>query len=137
MFKVSYSKYFQEVTQNLGSIKNSRLLADNVVQFIQNLRKFELTNQEKFPGKLVDSSINCEDQEKLDFINKNHLWHYHIGFPTYCPSKHKYQTSDWVIHFIWDRYAKGDDAYIIKLVDIHPHKDNNGDFYIPPNENLN
>ncbi len=81
-----------------------------------------------YKGKLSYSWRNLENSDP-DYIytKSNHLWHYHIGIPTYIASNYgSYYTSDMVLHFVW---KKGENSILI--VDCTDHYKSDGSFWLP------
>lgn len=82
---------------------------------------------DKYKGKISHSWRNCATEKDQEYAETNNLWHAHIGFPDF-EAGYKYSTSDWVLHFVWDKY---NDPGKIILVDCYSHQTSDGKFYLP------
>lgn len=81
-----------------------------------------------YKGKISPSWRNLSPTDpNYTYTYTNHLWHYHIGIPSYhlSPMGH-YHTSDMVLHFIWH---KKQDSIII--VDCTDHYRYDKSFWLP------
>ncbi|KWV73389.1 hypothetical protein PFL603g_03499 [Pseudomonas fluorescens] len=76
------------------------------------------------PYEYADRSV------RIKHAKLNNLWHAHIGFPTWKPSRNpdqSYKVSDWVVHFV----NRESDGYI-RLVDYGFHNP----FHLPSSREL-
>ncbi|MGY2970385.1 hypothetical protein ACVWWU_000772 [Pantoea sp. PA1] len=82
---------------------------------------------DKFPGKLSVSWRGLKSTDPAyNHAISNHLWHYHIGLPTYNKVHDGFMTSAWVLHF---QYERGTEH--VHLADIYDHYTNDNEFYLP------
>ncbi|WP_293649596.1 hypothetical protein [uncultured Pantoea sp.] len=88
---------------------------------------------DKFPGKLCVSWRGLQDTDpRYVYATSHHLWHYHIGLPTYEQVHSGFKTSAWVLHF---QYKKGTNH--VHLADVYDHHTNDNKFYLPSLTYLN
>lgn len=105
---------------------------DAILTFAKNFQLHGLGDFNKFEGKVSPSWSGLSSSDPVYIYTvKNHLWHYHVGIPTYRTVHGKYKTSDVVLHFEWP--SKGP---LIHLVDTYDHLRADGTFYIPPPQYL-
>ncbi|WP_426452825.1 hypothetical protein ACPF64_00010 (plasmid) [Acinetobacter sp. KB005] len=122
-YVIEYSEKFAEQWTNFpldikGMIKN----------FIDTFRDHGLLdNFNQYEGKISHSWRNCLTEEDTAYARSNNLWHVHIGYPEFEPG-FKYSTSDWVLHFVWDKL---NNPNRIVLVDCYSHETSDGKFYLP------
>ena len=82
----------------------------------------------KYVGKIAPSWSGLDETDpSYAYAQANHLWHYHIGIPTYTSVHPKYKTSDMVLHFQWPNRGSH-----INLADVYYHHKSDGEFYLPP-----
>ena len=104
---------------------------DKILDFLETYQEHGLADFSKFPGKVTPSwSGLYEFDPRYRYTRDNALWHYHIGLPQYT-QKHKYQTSDWVLHFQWKNRGNH-----IDVADVCYHYTSNGSFHLPAPETL-
>ncbi|EMY3023665.1 hypothetical protein AAIL56_001504 [Salmonella enterica] len=111
MIHVSFSKYFIHVFNGLP--KNEQ---NKIVNFISHLKKYAWSNLEGRNKKSDDINPKLPDyQDKINFVNKFNLWHYHIGIKKYDVRK-KYgdRTSRFVLHYM-NKSEK------VRIVDMSEH----------------
>lgn len=99
---------------------------DKVLDFATTFQNHGLSDFTKYVGKIAPSWSGAATAHDAKFAKDNHLWHYHIGLPSYTQLHPKYKTSDWVLHFRW--IDRGDH---IDLVDLYSHYRHDGTFYLP------
>ena len=105
---------------------------DKITEFLESYSRVGLSDFSKYEGKISQSWSGNASQSDYDYAKGNHLWHYHIGLPTYYSKIHqKYKTSDWVLHFQWVNNGSH-----IEIVDIYSHYKSGGEFYLPKPESL-
>lgn len=121
-YQVSFLPAFQREFKNFPVDQQ-----DKVLDFIETYEEYGLTDFSKYEGKISPSWRGLETTDpNYTYTRSNHLWHYHIGIPTYKSVHSTYKTSDMVLHFQWPN--KGEK---INLVDMYYHYTNGGDFYLP------
>ncbi|WP_439258476.1 hypothetical protein [Lonepinella sp. BR2271] len=100
-----------------------------ITQFLEIYTYFGLQDFSKYKGKITQSwKPNTAGYEYAKYYR---LWHYHLGIPKYEKSRyHTYYTSDYVLHFIWDKPNH------ITLVDVTPHYNAKGEFILPTKDYL-
>lgn len=131
---VDASLHFKQILKELPHNGNEHIL---IKRFLNNVIQHYLPDESYsiFPGKLSESWANLEENDPLYVHAKqNHLHHYHIGHTCYWKTTKKYKTSEWVLHFIWDKNDRSK-SNEIKIVDYTPHKVN-GEFPIPRSKKL-
>ena len=131
---VDASEHFKNILKKLPSYGTEQLL---IRKFINNVIQNGLfnANNSVFPGKISHSWAALESGDpRYSYAKENNLWHYHIGYQCYFPSKATYKCSEWIIHFIWHKFDKSK-CNEIKLVDYTPHKVN-GAFPQPQEQKL-
>lgn len=113
------------------ALEFSRVKGDQqyaVTAFVQIYQTHGLVDQTKFTGRLSPSWHNLpKNHPNYVYTTKQHLWHYHLGLPTYTGSQYWGQTSDWLLHFQWP-----DGGNHISLVDMYQHWTWDRKFYLPP-----
>lgn len=111
MIHVSFSKYFMCFFRGLPEDEQNK-----IVNFISHLKKHAWSNLEGRNKKSDDISPKLPDyQEKIDFVNKFNLWHYHIGIREYdLRKRHGDRTSRFVLHYM-------NKPENIKIVDMSEH----------------
>ncbi len=120
MFDVQYSEYFTNRTSLITDVAEQ----NKILFWIQNVREYGLSNPPKgvFVGKISPSWKNLDPKSpNYIFAQKHNLWHYHIGHEIYIDSPGGYKTSDWLVHFIWDK-RNPKMRSVIKLVHYSSHK---------------
>jgi len=96
---------------------------DKIDDFIEHL---ETKGFEGLPGRNKNSNeANSNKRDFLDkaqYANKYHLWHYHIGIPTYIKQNRykKYEFGDYVSEYILHYQIV--DANTVKLIKLDNHK---------------
>ncbi|EMO6184485.1 hypothetical protein [Proteus mirabilis] len=100
---------------------------DKILEFTEIYEANGLSDFSCYEGKITYSwkGLKTTD-DKFVYAYENQLWHYHIGIPEFKSSNPKYKTSDWVLHFQWDKEASQ-----IFLVDMYKHYTQDGVFYLP------
>lgn len=121
MPQVQYSFHFENYTAGITETEQRQ-----IVKFIMTFQKYGLGNFDNYEGK-VGPSWKVDDEEVHEYAKQNNLWHAHVGYPEFSQVHNKYKTSDYVVHFIWDKYNTYN---TIKLIDYTPHKID-GKFPIP------
>lgn len=120
MFLIDSSQHFKHRFKLIKDNKEQ----DKILTWMDNVKKYGLFNypQLAMPGKLAPSWSNLDPTDPhYAYAQKNNLWHYHIGHETYVKGLGDYLTSNWIVHFIWDK-RNPNLSYKIKLVDYTPHK---------------
>lgn len=120
MFAVLYSTYFKQKYKDINDPQQQQLIRN----FATDVGNYGLFPNPlfQFPGKLGPSWSNLDsDDSKAIYAKKYKLWHYHIGHTQYTQGNGPYLVSDWIVHFIWDKYSPAN-CNNIKLVDYTPHK---------------
>lgn len=112
-------------------IEFERYLPDQqtaILNFVDIYEQYGLDDFDRYRGKITPSWKGADpDSPEYRYARDNHLWHYHVGYESYTPSRFgKYETSKWVLHFIWDKRQN----YIV-LVDLAEHYRADQSFYIP------
>lgn len=123
-FSVEFAKQWKNFTLELkGLIKT----------IIDIFLDHGLLNQfEQYEGKISHSWRNCANEEDTEYAQTNNLWHIHIGYPDFKEG-FKYSTSDWVLHFVWDKY---NNPNTMILVDCYTHQTSDDKFYLPDKDYL-
>jgi len=84
-------------------------------------------NYGKFPGKLSVSWRGVDQSHpNYAYARTYHLWHYHVGLPTYEQVHQGFKTSAWVLHF---QYKRGTNH--VHIADVYDHHTNDNKFYLP------
>ncbi|HFW3089932.1 TPA: hypothetical protein ACIBE3_003549 [Salmonella enterica subsp. enterica serovar Reading] len=111
MILVSFSKHFIGVFNELPENEQNK-----IVNFISHLKKYAWSNLEGRNKKSDDIDPRLPDyQEKVDFVNKFNLWHYHIGIKQYnLRKKYGDRTSRFVLHYMRKPEK-------VKIVDMSEH----------------
>ncbi|MEX6157883.1 hypothetical protein [Providencia manganoxydans] len=105
---------------------------DKVLEFTEIYEEHGLSDFSCYEGKITYSWKGLETTDaRYVYARENQLWHYHIGIPEFRSEHSKYKTSDWVLHFQWDR-----DSNSIFLVDMYKHYTRDGKFYLPDEKYL-
>jgi len=105
---------------------------DKILDFTDTFEAHGLSDFTKYVGKITPSWKGVSPTSPAaQYAYANHLWHYHIGLPSYTTVHSKYSTSDWVLHFQWI-----DQGNHIDLVDLYAHYRRDGTFYLPPSNSL-
>lgn len=121
--------YFVKFKQRFA-IEFQRFLPDQkqaIGQFLYTYQEHGLADQTKYQGRISPSWMNVPTNHPNHVYAKdNHLWHYHVGLPSYSGSGTWGQTSDWVLHFQWP-----DKGPVIQLVDLYTHHTSDKLFYLP------
>lgn len=109
---------------------------DCVLDFTDIFEVHGLSDFSKYVGKITPSwkGLDIENQEQkatFDYAKSNGLWHYHVGIPVYVKNHGKYMTSEWVLHFQWEKGSNH-----IDIVDMCYHYTSTGKFYLPKPEYL-
>lgn len=127
MIKVDFSLHFKSLL-----LSKTRKEQESIIDFVNDLKKYGLDSFSRYAGKFADTSNNLSPEDiSFLYVKENNLWHYHIGHPNYRQLHSKYQTSDWIVHFVWNKSLKE-----VKLVDYTPHHNDEGNFNIPAKNNL-
>lgn len=126
-YKVSFGKEFAKESVNYPK-DQKQAIAD----FVNTFQNFGLADYSKYQGKISPSwsGINMT-QESYDYAYTNHLWHYHLGIPSYKNIGQPYYTSDYILHFQWKN--RGNE---IALLDCSSHYTSTKIFYLPPERYL-
>ena len=104
----------------------------SIAAFIVLYEAHGLSDFTKYEGKISPSWSGVPETDVAHaYAKANHLWHYHIGIPTYTSVHPKYKTSDMVLHFQWP-----DRGSHINLADVYYHHKSDGEFYLPPPDYL-
>ncbi|WP_341985848.1 hypothetical protein [Morganella morganii] len=105
---------------------------DKVLDFIDVYEEKGLSDFSCYEGKISNSWRGLEETDaRYVYARDNKLWHYHIGIPVFRSQHGKYKTSDWVLHFQWEREENS-----IVLVDMYKHYTKDGIFYLPSSSYL-
>ncbi|EMQ4855843.1 hypothetical protein AAIB78_000677 [Morganella morganii] len=100
---------------------------DKILDFVDVYENNGLSDFSCYEGKIACSWRGLDTTDaKYTYARQNELWHYHIGIPEFRSQNGKYKTSDWVLHFQWDRKNN-----TISLVDMYKHYTRDGIFYLP------
>lgn len=100
---------------------------EKIYNFYRIYKQYGLDNFDVYEGKISPSWIGLvHESTTYAYARQNHLWHYHVGMPTFVVRHNKYKTSDYVLHFQWK--DKGNE---IKVIDYCYHYTEIGDFYLP------
>lgn len=99
-----------------------------IALFLKVFKEHGLKDFSKFEGKVSPSWKNVDEGSPVyKFTRSNNLWHYHVGIPYYTQSSYyEYKTSDYILHFMILGSLEE-----IAVVDITPHYDSNGSFWLP------
>jgi hypothetical protein len=127
-FTVDYGKQFAHEFQRYPTDQQ-----DAIIKFSLNFQEYGLSDFSKYEGKISPSWKGVEESDpRYNYARSNKLWHYHIGIPSYKPSRYgnNYLTSDYVLHFQRNSETK------ITLVDILFHYHADGTFHLPPQDYL-
>lgn len=123
--KIEFSEHFTQKYDGLSEVEQN-LIDDFVFHFIEH-------GLDRFSGKIAPTdNVPALDPDRINKIwwaNKHHLYHAHIGYPHWIPSRNPwgtYQTSDYLVHF-----QKLNPSYIA-LVDYGSHNP----FLIPERQML-
>lgn len=117
-FKTKFSQEFS----NFPEDQQNKILDFTEVYEIHGLSDFTM-----YEGKISPSWYGLVETDPAHaYAQLNHLWHYHIGIPTYTTRHGKYKTSDMVLHFQWP-----DRGTHIDIVDVYYHYKSDGSFYVP------
>ncbi len=120
MFLIEYSQHFSQRTKIIKDTTEQ----NKILTWLDNVKQYGLFKYPKLaiPGKLVPSwaGLNPTDSN-FTYAQQNNLWHYHVGHEAYQQGLGDYLTSNWVVHFIWDK-RNPNSCFKIKLVDYTPHK---------------
>jgi|694.fasta_scaffold01889_40 hypothetical protein len=115
---VQYSKKF-----NAWLARQNDADFDKIYDFVQHL---ETKGFEGLQGRNKNSNeANTNKRDflaKAEYANKFHLWHYHIGIPSYIKQNRykKYEFGDYVSEFIIHYQIV--DADTVKLIKLDNHK---------------
>jgi hypothetical protein len=105
---------------------------DKILVFAETFESHGLSDFSKYVGKISPSWSGLPHTDpSYSFAQANHLWHYHIGIPSYRSVHPQYMTSDWVVHFQWVNRGTH-----IDLVDIYSHYKSDGSFHLPASSYL-
>ncbi|MFW2177973.1 MULTISPECIES: hypothetical protein [unclassified Moraxella] len=108
--EVRFGQVFLQHFQNFP--KSDQLKIKEFVNHVKSLGFEGLTGRNKSSDNVPTD--NPDWSKIVAYAQKNQLWHYHIGIPSYVRSEKGDMTSEYVLH-----YVKGDDY--IKLVDLSAH----------------
>ena len=123
MFNVNISSNFEKLYDSLSGNKSEQQLILNFMFKVNKKGLFNYNNDD-FPGKLAKSWSGVKpDNLNHIYAKENNLWHYHIGHTQYVKGDKDFMTSEWIVHFIWNRFDHLKN-HEIKLVDYTPHKIN-------------
>jgi hypothetical protein len=104
-------------------------LQEKIAKFILLYQQVGLSDFSLYEGKISPSWGGLTPHhENYLFAKKYNLWHYHLGFPSFNQRHQKYKTSDWVLHFQWDKERS---PKHIDIVDVCFHYKSNLEFYLP------
>lgn len=104
---------------------------NKILDFTDTFVAHGLSDFTKYIGKIAPSWGGSATHSAEVFARANHLWHYHIGLPSYAQVHEKYKTSDWVLHFQWV-----DRGNHIDILDLYSHYKYDGSFYMPGSQLL-
>ncbi|POP53100.1 hypothetical protein [Zhongshania marina] len=124
-YEWSFGCKFASEFQNLSQIDQDKILDFTDIFEINGFDDFT-----RYTGKIAPSWSGDISQKNFEFARKHDLWHYHVGIPDYKARHDKYQTSDWLLHFVRQSSQR------IILVDLYSHYTSAGEFYFPPESYL-